>query len=78
VRMKTYTYSEARQNLASLLDKAKKDGKVMIKRQDGTYFVLRPVNVKQSPLNVEGVDTDFSAEDIVSTIREIRERSINT
>jgi len=76
--MKTYTYSEARQNLASLLDKAKKEGEVMIKRQDGTYFVLRPVKVKQSPLNVEGVDTDFSAEDIVRTIREIRERSINT
>jgi len=76
--MKTYTYSEARQNLASLLDKAKKESEVMIKRQDGTYFVLRPVKVKQSPLNVEGVDTDFSAEDIVRTIREIRERSINT
>jgi PHD/YefM family antitoxin component YafN of YafNO toxin-antitoxin module len=30
--MTTYTYSEARQNFAAVLDKAKKEGKVLIKK----------------------------------------------
>jgi hypothetical protein len=37
-----YTYSEARQNLASLLEKAAKEGEVRIKRKDGQIFVVKP------------------------------------
>lgn len=33
--MKVYTYSEARQKFASVLDKAQKDGVVRIRRRDG-------------------------------------------
>ena len=40
--MAIYTYSKARQNLASLLDQAVKDGEVMVKRKDGQIFVIRP------------------------------------
>jgi prevent-host-death family protein len=32
--MTTYTYSEARQNFAAVLDEAKKEGKVLIKKRD--------------------------------------------
>jgi hypothetical protein len=33
--MNVYTYSEARQNLASLLDQAAREGEVRIQRKDG-------------------------------------------
>lgn len=72
--MTTYTYSKARQNLASLLDKAKKEGEAFIKRRDGSYFIVRPLNMPHSPLDVDGVDIKLSSEEIVSSIREIRER----
>ena len=72
--MTVYTFSEARQNFASLLDKAKREGKVLIKRKDGTIFEILPITPKDSPLNVKGIDLGLDAEEIVSILREIRER----
>ncbi|MGE0158629.1 MAG: type II toxin-antitoxin system Phd/YefM family antitoxin [Dehalococcoidia bacterium] len=72
--MKVYTYSEARQRLARLLDEAKEGGDVRIKRQDGTEFSVRPVRRDRSPLDVPGVATRVTAEEIVSALRESRER----
>ncbi len=43
--MKVYTYSEARQRLASLLDEALREGEVRIKRRDGDEFVLTPAEL---------------------------------
>ncbi len=37
-----YTYTEARQNLATLLNRAALEGEVRIKRRDGRVFVVRP------------------------------------
>lgn len=70
--MKVYTYSEARQRLASLLEQARKDGAVRIRRQDGQSFVLRPENLTGSPLDVEGIDLDLTTDEIVSFVREGR------
>jgi PHD/YefM family antitoxin component YafN of YafNO toxin-antitoxin module len=39
--MNVYTYTEARQNLASLLDQAAREGEVRIKRKDGQVFVIK-------------------------------------
>jgi hypothetical protein len=72
--MTTYTFSEARQRFASVLEKAKSEGKVMIKRKDGSLFVIHPVLKKGSPLDVKGIDLGLSATEIVDVIREIRER----
>jgi antitoxin (DNA-binding transcriptional repressor) of toxin-antitoxin stability system len=72
--MTVYTFSEARQNFASLLDKAKREGKVLIKRKDGTIFEILPITPKDSPLNVKGIDLGLDAAEIVSVLREIRER----
>ena len=36
--MVVYTYSEARQNFASVLDKAVQEGEVRVKRKDGQVF----------------------------------------
>ncbi len=72
--MRVYTYSEARQNLASLLDVAKRDGAVAIRRRDGQTFILRSQPPGDSPLNVEGVDLDITTEEIIDIIRQGRER----
>ena len=72
--MKVYTYSEARQRLARLLDEARKGGEIRIKRRDGTEFAVRPVQSDASPLDVPGVDTGLTREDILAAIRESRER----
>ncbi len=72
--MNVYTYSEARQKLATLLNKAKKEGKVIIKRKDGSTFELRAINDNKSPLDVKGIKLDISAEEIVDFIEEARGR----
>jgi len=67
-----YTYSEARQNFASLLDLAVAQGEVRIQRRDGQTFVLRPELAKKSPLDVEGLDLNLHVDEIVSYIHEGR------
>ena len=70
--MKEFTYSEARQQLAALLDRARRDGAVRIRRRDGQVFVLRPENASASPLNVPGLKLAFTRDDIVSLVHEGR------
>ena len=72
--MKVYTYSEARRWLARILDEAKAGADVRIRRRDGSEFILSPVVTEGSPLDVPGVETDLSRDEIVSAIREGRER----
>jgi hypothetical protein len=73
--MNVYTFSEARQRLAAVLEEAQRKGAVRIKRRDGSEFEIAPVRGKASPLDVEGVDLGLSAEEIVSAIRETRVRA---
>ncbi len=75
--MKVYTYSEARQRLARILDEVREGGEVRIKRRDGTEYALRQVDRRGSPLDVPGVETGLSREEIVAAIRESREREPN-
>ncbi len=70
----TYTYSEARQKLASLLEQAEREGEVRIVRQNGLVFVIRPEKQARSPLDVPGIDTGISGDEIVEIIREGRTR----
>lgn len=71
--MKTYTYSEARQRLATLLDQARSEGRVQIRRQDGSVFVLQPVVSDRSPLDVPGVRGRLRRGELVELVREERE-----
>ena len=71
--MRAFTYSEARQNLASLLDIAQRDGAVVIRRKDGTSFVLQPEVREGSPFDIEPVKVDVTADEIVRIVREGRE-----
>jgi antitoxin (DNA-binding transcriptional repressor) of toxin-antitoxin stability system len=75
--MKVYTYTEARRWFARVLDEARAGGEIRIKRRDGSEFSVRPVPSTGSPLDVAGVDTDVSMEDIMGAIREGRERDPN-
>jgi len=70
--MNTYTYSEARQKFASLLDKALKNGEVRVKRKDGRVFVIKPQPVSGSPLDIEGLELGVSAGEILEAIQEGR------
>ncbi len=72
--MKLYTYSEARQRLAELLERAAQEGEVRIRRRDGRVFVVRPEQTEVSPFNVEGLSLGMTVEEIVEIVREGRER----
>lgn len=75
--MKVYTYSEARRWLARVLDEAREGGEVRIKRRDGAEFSLRPVAGSTSPLDVPGVETGLSRQELLDAIREGRERGLD-
>ena len=72
--MTTYTFSEARRKFASVLERAKLEGKVLVKRKDGTVFAIQPVSRTESALDVEGVDIGLTADEIVKIVREVRQR----
>ncbi|MBI4484111.1 MAG: type II toxin-antitoxin system Phd/YefM family antitoxin [Acidobacteria bacterium] len=73
--MKTYTYSEARQQLAALLDRARREGRVQIRRRDGQLFVLLPAKPDRSPLDVPGVRARLPRGEILKWLRTARESS---
>ena len=66
--MNVYTYTEARQNLASILDQAAREGEVRIKRKDGQVFVIKLQRSTKSPLEVEGIDLGITTQEIVDFI----------
>ncbi len=71
--MKVYTFSEARQQLAALLNQARREGQVRIRRRDGQEFVVHPAAPSAgSPLDVPGLDLDLAAADVVRLVRESR------
>ena len=73
--MEIYSYSEARQKLASVLDEADSTGKVFIRRRDGRTYALVPEGIPTSPLDVPSISADISTQEIVSLIRRERGRS---
>jgi PAS domain-containing protein len=70
-----YTYSEARQNLASLLEKAISEGEVRVRRKDGQIFIIIPEVTSGSPFDIEGVDLDLTQDEILEFIQEGRKFS---
>ena len=70
--MKEYTFSEARQRLASLLNLAGRDGAVRIRRRDGQRFIVQPEKQTRSPLDVPGLNLKLNRDEIIDTIRSSR------
>ena len=73
MKKKTYTFTEARQHFAAVLDTAEQNGEVRIIRGNGSIFVIRPEKSRGSLLDVPGIDLGISADEIVDVIRESRE-----
>ncbi len=73
--MLVVTYSEARQNFASVLDKSKNEGAVLVKRADGSVFRISPETSESSPF--AGIKTlfDIRHDDIMQSLRESREEN---
>lgn len=72
--MKTYTYSDVQQNLSLILNMAVNED-VVIKRPDGIRFRLMYLkdNTPTSPLNIDGITTDITTQELVDIVREQRE-----
>ncbi|MCG8550473.1 MAG: type II toxin-antitoxin system Phd/YefM family antitoxin [Desulfobacterales bacterium] len=70
--MQVYTYSEARQKLAIVLQQAEISGKVIIRMKDGRTFALVPEKIAASPLDVPSVKAKVTTEEIVDFVREGR------
>ncbi|MFZ4397024.1 MAG: type II toxin-antitoxin system Phd/YefM family antitoxin [Kiritimatiellia bacterium] len=73
--MQVYTYSEARQKLASVLDKAEATGSVIIQRRDGRSFALIPQKSPSSPLDIPSVGARISTGELVDLVRKERSRT---
>jgi len=71
--MKVYTYSEARQRLASLLEQSRREGQVQIRRRDGQLFVVQPAAGAGSPLDVPGVSGHLRRGELAALLQESRE-----
>ncbi len=70
--MKVYSYSQARQQLASLLDEALRKGVVKIRRRDGTVFEVTRVEESESGLDVPGVTAGVGTAEMLSIVRKGR------
>jgi len=73
--MKVYTYSEARQRLADVLNIARTE-EVVIKRRGGEIFSIIFRKSTKSPFDVPGIKTKATTKDILEAIRESRERLV--
>ena len=72
--MKSYTFSEARQHFAAILEQSRRDGAVRIQRRDGQSFVLTPEAQKASPLDILGVQLSppLTRTEILESIQQSR------
>ena len=73
--MQVYTYSEARQKLAAVLDQAAAAGQVIIRRRDGRSFLLIRQETKGSPLDIPSIRARVSTNQLVDIVRKERSRS---
>jgi Antitoxin Phd_YefM, type II toxin-antitoxin system len=71
--MKVYSFTEARQNLAKLLTEASSSGAI-IKRRNGETYVVRRETLAGSPLDVPGISTRATTDDILAAVADSRAR----
>lgn len=73
--MKIYTYSQAREKLADILEESKKE-EIVIRRRKGDMFSIVPKSPsRRSPFDVPGLGKKITREEIVEAIRESRKRA---
>lgn len=72
--MKVYTYSEARQRFAEVLDIARKEEVIIKRRGDETYAIVFRKTTK-SPFDIPGIKTKATTNDILEAIKDSREQN---
>lgn len=73
--MKVYTYSEARQRLADVLNMARTE-EVIIKMRGGETFSIIFSKSTKSPFDIPGIKTKATTKDILEAVRESRKRYV--
>ena len=71
--MKVYTYSEARQRFAEVLNIARNE-EVIIKRRGGETFTIVFKKAAKSPFDIPGIKTKATTKDILAAIKDSRAR----
>jgi hypothetical protein len=67
--MRVYTYSEARREFSEFAKpRAPREGEVQVRRRGGQVFVVRPSVPPDSPLDVAGVRSRLSRDEIVKLV----------
>jgi prevent-host-death family protein len=70
--MKVYTYSEARQRFAEILNIAREED-VIIQRRGGEVFTITFKKTSRSPFAIPGIITKATTTDILQTIKDSRD-----
>ena len=73
--MLVITYSDARKTLASILDRAKNEGAVVIKRADGSMFRLSPEKSGKSPFDGISLDIHLGQGELQAALDDARNDS---
>jgi antitoxin Phd len=73
--MKIYTYSQARQKLADILEESKSEDVVIRRRKGDKFFIIPEARTQRSPFDVSGLRKNITRKEILEAIRESRERS---
>ncbi len=73
--MKVYTYSQAREKLATILEESKTEEVVIKRRKGDSYTIIPRSQRRRSPFDVAGLNKGLSKDEIVDAIRESRERA---
>ena len=74
--MKTYTYSEARNRLAQLLDEAEREEVVIRRRNGETFALVARSRKRRSPFDVPAVGKGITRRELLAAIRESRRRPV--
>ena len=68
------TIIESQYDLSRLLQTVRLEGELRIKGSDGMTFVIKPEERDRSPLDCQGIDLGLTNDEIVSFVRESRDR----
>ena len=73
--MKIYTYSQAREKLADVLEESKKREVVIRHRTGDMFSIITKSPVSRSPFDVVGLQKSVSRKEILEAIHESIERA---
>jgi len=73
--MKVYTYSQARNKLADILEESKHEEVVIRRRKGDMFSIALKSPVPRSPFDMPGISKKVTRKEILEAVRESRERA---